>query len=153
MRILSEMVKTRPERSGYKKFQYEQHLERLKNCKSVIDVGPPTVFPYINKWKNEHNSRNKKIEEENKRLVNRIINSINNTIDNELDTYIEDYAYLKRRMVIQKQIFDANLINEQNRLLVKRLENTKSCYNREEWEKDYQKRKNIIKIMSLFPEK
>jgi len=151
MRIISEMVKTRPERSGYKKILYDKHLERLKNSKSVIDIGPPRVFPYVNKWKTEYNITNKRIAQENKNLVDRIINSTsNNTIDNELDTYIEDYAYLKRKMVIQKQIFDTNLINQQNIILANRLEKTKSCYNREEWEKDYQKRKQIIKLMSLF---
>lgn len=150
MRIITEMARTRPERSGYKKILYEQHLERLKNSKSVIDVGPPKVFPYVNKWKNEYNIRNKKIEDENRKMVNRIIYSTNTGIDNDLDTYIEDYAYFKRKMIIQKNIFDTNLINEQNKLLSKRLENTKSCYNRQEWEKDYQKRKKMLKVMSIF---
>jgi hypothetical protein len=150
MRIITEMARTRPERSGYIKFQYEQHLERLKNSKSVIDVGPPKVFPYVNKWKNENNIRSKKIEDENRKMVNRIIYSTNADIDNDLDTYIEDYAYFKRKMIIQKNLFDTNLINEQNKLLTKRLENTKSCYNRQEWEKDYQKRKQLLKVMSIF---
>jgi hypothetical protein len=150
MRIITELARTRPERSGYIKFQYEQYLERLKKSKSVIDVGPPKLFPYVNKWKNEYNISNKKIEDENRKMVNRIIYSTNAGIDNDLDTYIEDYAYFKRKMIIQKNIFDTNLINEQNKLLTKRLENTKSCYNRQEWEKDYQKRKQLLKVMSIF---
>jgi hypothetical protein len=44
------------------------------------------------------------------------------------------------------------MINEQNKILVNRLQNTKSCYDRNEWEKDYQKRKQMMKIMSIFPE-
>jgi len=148
---LYNMFKSHIERKGYKKMLYEQHLERIKNSKSVIDTGPPTVYPYGNKWKFAYDMQCKKIEKENKLLAERIVNPIGD-IDNELDTYLEDYAFLKRKMIIKKNIFDTNLINEQNKLLVNRLQNTKSCYDRNEWEKDYQKRKQIIKNMSLFPE-
>lgn len=149
--LTTDMVKSHIERKGYQKILYELHLERVKNSKSVIDTGPPKVYPYGNKWKIMHDIQSKKIEKENKLLADRLINTIGD-IDNELDTYINDYAYLKRRMIIQKNIFDTNLINEQNKILVNRLQNTKSCYDRNEWEKDYQKRKQMMKIMSIFPE-
>jgi hypothetical protein len=148
----TNMVKSHIERKGCNKILYEQHIQRVKNSKSFIDTGPPKVYPYSNKWKIAYDMQNKKIEKENKLLSERLINSICD-IDNELDTYIEDYAYFKRKMIIQKNMFDTNLINEQNKLLVKRLQNTKSCYNRKEWENDYQKRKQIIKNMSMFPDK
>ena len=152
MKILSDMVKTHPDRSGYKKILYEQHLERIKNSKPIVDTGPPTVYPYGNKWQIKAQIEQRKIEIENNQLVDRIVNNTEKTIDNELDTYIEDYAYFKRKMTIQKNIFDTNLINQQNKKLVDRLCNVTSCYNRKDWENDYQKHKKIIKIMSLYPE-
>jgi hypothetical protein len=152
MKILCDMVKTRPERSGYKKILYEQHLERVKNSKPVVDTGPPTVYPYGNRWKIKAQNEQRKIEIENQLMINRIVNNNDKNIDNELDTYIEDYAYFKRKMAIQKNIFDTNLINQQNKKLVNRLCNARSCYNRKEWENDYQKHKKIIKNMSLYPE-
>ena len=151
MKILSDMVKTHPERTGYKKMLYEQHLERVKNSKPIVDTGPPTVYPYGNKWQIKAQIEQRKIEIENNQLVDRIINH-EKTIDNELDTYIDDYAYFKRKMNIQKNIFDTNLINQQNKKLFSRLYNARSCYSRIEWENDYQKHKKIIKNMSLYPE-
>ena len=145
------MVKTHPERTGYKKMLYEQHLERVKNSKPIVDTGPPTVYPYGNKWQIKAQIEQRKIEIENNQLVDRIINH-EKTIDNELDTYIDDYAYFKRKMNIQKNIFDTNLINQQNKKLFSRLYNARSCYSRIEWENDYQKHKKIIKNMSLYPE-
>ena len=152
MKILSDMVKTHPERTGYKKILYEQHLERIKNSKPIVDTGPPTVYPYGNKWQIKAQIEQRKIEIENNQLVDRIVNNTEKTIDNELDTYIEDYAYFKRKMTIQKNIFDTNLINQQNKKLVDRLCNVTSCYSRKDWENDYQKHKKIIKNMSLYPE-
>ena len=151
MKTLSDMVKTRPERSGYKKLLYEQHLERVKNSKAIVDTGPPSVYPYGNKWQIKAQIEQRKIEIENNQLVDRIVNNTEKTIDNELDTYIEDYAYFKRKMTIQKNIFDTNLINQQNKKLVDRLCNVTSCYSRKDWENDYQKHKKIIKNMSLYP--
>lgn len=145
------MVKTHPERTGYKKMLYEQHLERVKNSKPVVDTSPPNVYPYGNKWQIKAQIEQRKIEIENNQLVDRIINN-DKTVDNELDTYIEDYAYFKRKMNIQKNIFDTNLINQQNKKLFSRLYNARSCYSRKEWENDYQKHKKIIKNMSLYPE-
>ena len=152
MKILSDMVKTHPDRTGYKKILYEQHLERIKNSKPIVDTGPPSVYPYGNRWKIKAQIEQRKIEIENKLLVNRIINITESNIENELDTYIEDYAYFKRKMNIQKNIFDTNLINEQNKKIFSRLYNARSCYSRREWENDYQKHKKIIKNMSLYPE-
>jgi len=152
MKILSDMVKTHPERSGYKKILYEQHLERVKNSKPIVDTGPPKVFPYDSRWKLKAHAEKRKIEIENNLLVNRIIKNDEKNVDNELDTYIEDYAYFKRKMAILKTIFDTNLLNQQNRKIFDRLCNTRSCYDRKEWENDYQKRKKIIKNMSLYPE-
>lgn len=146
------MVKTHLERSGNKKILYEQHLERIKNSKPVVDTSPPTVYPYCNRWKTKAQIEKRKIEIENILLVNRIINNNVKNIDNELDTYIEDYAYFKRKMAIQKTIFDTDLINEQNKKLADRLCNVRSCYSRKHWENDYQKHKKIIKNMSLYPE-
>jgi hypothetical protein len=152
MKILSDMVKTHPERSGYKKLLYEQHLERVKNSKPIVDSSPPSVYPYSNRWKQKTQIEKRKIEIENNQLVDRIVNNNDKNIDNELDTYIEDYAYFKRKMAIQKTIFDTDLINQQNKKLVNRLCNVRSCYSRKEWENDYQKHKKIIKNMSLYPE-
>ena len=151
MKILSDMVKTHTERTGYKKLLYEQHVERVKNSKPIVDTGPPKVYPYGNKWQIKSQIEQRKIEIENNQLVDRIINH-EKTIDNELDTYIDDYAYFKRKMNIQKNIFDTNLINQQNKKLFSRLYNARSCYSRIEWENDYQKHKKIIKNMSLYPE-
>jgi hypothetical protein len=87
--LTTDIVKSHIERKGYQKILYELHLERVKNSKPVIDTGPPTVYPYGNKWKIGHDIQSKKIEKENKLLADRLINTIGD-IDNELDTYIND---------------------------------------------------------------
>ncbi len=43
------MSRVRPERRGYAKLNYEQHLERLKNMKPTVECGPPREHPFSNK--------------------------------------------------------------------------------------------------------
>ncbi len=42
-------TRTRPERKGYEKLNYEQHTERLRTIKSTVDCGPPRAHPLSNK--------------------------------------------------------------------------------------------------------
>ena len=43
------MSRVRPERRGYAKANYEQHIERVKSMKATIDCGPPRAHPFTNK--------------------------------------------------------------------------------------------------------
>ena len=42
-------TRTRPERRGYAKLNYEQHVDRIKAMKPTIDCGPPRAHPLSNK--------------------------------------------------------------------------------------------------------
>ena len=42
--------KVRPERQGYDKIIYQQHVDRLKKMAPTVDSGPPHEKPFSNKW-------------------------------------------------------------------------------------------------------
>lgn len=42
--------KVRPERQGYDKIIYQQHVERIKKMAPTVDSGPPHEKPFSNKW-------------------------------------------------------------------------------------------------------
>lgn len=43
------MARVRPERRGYEKLTYEQHVERVNSMKPTVDCGPPRAHPLSNK--------------------------------------------------------------------------------------------------------
>lgn len=42
--------KVRPERQGYDKIIYQQHVDRIKKMAPTVDSGPPHEKPFSNKW-------------------------------------------------------------------------------------------------------
>ena len=42
-------TRVRPERKGYDKVCFQQHVERVHSMKSTIDCGPPRPHPLSNK--------------------------------------------------------------------------------------------------------
>lgn len=49
--------RVRPERKGYDKIIFQQHLDRIKNVKCMVDSGPPREHPLSNKREMEKVSR------------------------------------------------------------------------------------------------
>ena len=45
--------KVRPERRGYDKMIYEQHVDRLKKMTPTINSGPPHKRPNSDKWEQD----------------------------------------------------------------------------------------------------
>ena len=43
------MYRQRSERIGYDSVLYNQHLERLNNVKTTLDLNPPKKHPFTNK--------------------------------------------------------------------------------------------------------
>ena len=39
----------RPDRRGFEKLMYEQHVERIKTMKASVDTNPPRPHPLSNK--------------------------------------------------------------------------------------------------------
>ena len=47
--IKAALARGRPDRKGYDKLSYEQHVERLKSMKPTVDNAPPRPHPLSNK--------------------------------------------------------------------------------------------------------
>ena len=50
--------KVRPERQGYDKIIYQQHVDRIKKMAPTVDSGPPHEKPFSNKWELDKVKRN-----------------------------------------------------------------------------------------------
>jgi len=91
------------DRKGYEKMLYENHLQRLRDVKSRIDMDapkpPPTIFS--KKMEIEYNRKMDKINRDNKRLVSRLINQ-RSAIDNTLNQQMDDVRKFKQQILDKK---------------------------------------------------
>ena len=47
--LKATLARARPDRKGYEKLSYDQHVERLKSMKPTVDNAPPRPHPLSNK--------------------------------------------------------------------------------------------------------
>jgi hypothetical protein len=94
-------------------------------------------------------SRKDKIDVLKHDKINYDVDIFTNCPDGRFHEWLFEHSSIKCSLCNTKY---SDLINEQNRKLVDRLCNVRSCYSHKDWENDYQKHKKIIKNMSLYPE-
>ena len=147
------MYRQRSERIGYDAVIYNQHLERLNNIKTTLDLNPPKKHPLKNKIILEKIKTNKKIDIENKMLLERIAKKIQtSTLDNKLHPSTKMHSKFKKYLSYTKnKIYLEKITNENNELL-KKIQKVPPVYNHIKWREQEEKRKIILKNMSLYPE-
>lgn len=147
------MSRVRPERRGYAKLNYEQHLERLKNMKSTVECGPPRAHPFSNKREQDKRREFAAIEFDNKLLLERLAKVVQQkTIDNEIHKSVEFHATFKKKLNLTKKRLEMQKITEENQRLLKRIQEVPPAYNHLQWEEEAQARDVIKKCMALYPE-
>jgi len=141
----------RNERIGFEKILYEQHKNRINNSRTVLDTHQHTKIKPIPKYKIENQIQRKKIEFENANFLTRLAkvrgaikthNHISVIRQLQLKKYL---ARIKRRSELQK-------IQNDNMRLLNAIQKVKPSIKVEEFEKDFEKSRKIIKTMSLYPE-
>ena len=93
----------RVDRKGYDKLLYQQHLQRLREIKSAIDMDAPKPPPAIfsRKLEIEYNRKMDKINRDNKLLVSRLINQ-RSAIDNTPNQQMDDVRKFKQQILDKK---------------------------------------------------
>jgi hypothetical protein len=93
----------RVDRKGYEKVLYENHLHRLQNIKSTIDMDAPKQAPAIfsRKLEIEYKRKMDKINRDNKLLVSRLINQ-RSAIDDTLNQQMDEVRKFKQQILDKK---------------------------------------------------
>jgi len=147
------MSRVRPERRGYAKLNYEQHVERLKNMKATVECGPPRAHPFSNKREQDKRREFASIEFDNKLLLERLAKVVQQkTIDNEIHKSVEFHANFKKKLNLTKKRLQMQKITEENQRLLKRIQEVPPAYNHIEWEEDAKHKEMIKRCMALYPE-
>ena len=93
----------RVDRKGYDQLLYQQHLHRVRDAKSTIDMDSPKPSPTIfsRKLEIEFNRKMDKINRDNRALVSRLINQPS-TIDNKHSPQLIDVRKFKQQILDKK---------------------------------------------------
>lgn len=144
-------VHRRPERRGYEKILYNQHLERMSTIKHVIDTSAPRPLPFNNKRERERIRKNNMIDFENRCILERIASVIQqSTIDNKLDKHINEYSKFKQRLYRTVHRSRLNQITQENLNLLKRIQIVNPVYSACQMEEEYKKKQVIMKQMCIY---
>ena len=101
---MSSGTRTRPERRGYDKITYSQHVERVKSMAPTIDCGPPRAHPLSNKREKDKIREFANIEFDNKLLLERLAKVVQQkTIDNEIHKSVQMHAQFKKKLGLTKK--------------------------------------------------
>jgi len=151
MQAININTRVRPERKGYEKVLYNQHLERVSTMKPVIDTSAPRPLPLSNKCERDRLWKNQLIEYDNKALLERIAKTIQNpTIDNKLDKHVYEQSKFKRRLYHIVQQSRLQKITKENYHLLKRIQMVKPVYSACQMEEEYKKKQEIMKQMCIY---
>jgi hypothetical protein len=136
--IINSNVNRRSDRNPYEQFLYEQHIQRVKNILPVLkthilaneDKKESISTNFItNKWKKDNDYKIKKLEEENKVILENIRNSNKlTTIDNKLDIHILTVRKFKKDLYLRGKKLRFRKIVEENRKLLQRIVNVEPIY-------------------------
>lgn len=93
----------RVDRKGYDKLLYENHLQRLREIKSAIDMDTPKPAPamFSRKLEIEYNRKVDAIHRENIALVTRLCNQ-SSVIDNKHSRQVLDVQKFKQQLLDKK---------------------------------------------------
>lgn len=93
----------RVDRKGYDQLLYQQHLQRLRDAKSTIDMDTPKAPPafFSRKMEIEYKRKMDKINRDNRALVSRLINQ-RSAIDNAHSPQLIDVRKFKQQILDKK---------------------------------------------------
>ena len=150
---MSGGTRTRPERRGYDKMNYEQHIERVHNMGATLDCGPPRAHPLSNKREKDKLREFANIEFDNKLLLERLAKVVQQkTIDNEIHKSVKMHAQFKAKLGLTKKRLEMQKITEENQRLLKRIQEVPPAYNHLKWEEEAKRNEHIKRCMALYPE-
>ena len=145
------IIRQRNERTGYNQLMYEQHLRRVEQMKPTVDnIHTPTLKP-IPKYRIEHNVNKRKIEKENSEMLQRLCQT-ESTVDCRQHISVVRQLRLKKQMASVSHRMNIDKINNENHRLLDTLCHVRSSIDIRVLENDYQKSREKIKTMSLYPE-
>ena len=144
----------RPERIGFEKILYNDHLKRLNGAESLVDTQSPRPPPLSNKWKIDNLRNKRRIEKENSIILTRLIKIIESgkSIDNSLHKSVEEQLIFKEKIRKCRKRLELERIMEENKNLYNRLIQVEPVYNHVKWELDAKRNDIIKKNMALYPE-
>ncbi|KAH9581902.1 Hemingway/CFAP97D1 [Trypanosoma melophagium] len=128
--------------------EYQQHRKRVQEQKACIDNKPPCTQSLSNKRALMEEERRKRIEGENRRLVANmaVIMERGGGIDNKEPWRSTNAARdAERRRARERQ-----RIAEENRKMLRRLQETKSVYSVEKWEADREVNEEYVARLTRY---
>ena len=149
--IMNANMRARPERRGYEKILYRQHIERISAMKPTIDNSTPHPLPLSNRCERERAWKNKLIDYDNKLLLERIATAIQQpAIDNKLDEHVETQSKFKRRLYRIVRQSKLQQITLENHNLLKRIQMVPPVYNAQQMEQEYKRSQEVMKRMCIY---
>ena len=150
---MSGGTRTRPERRGYDKITYEQHVQRIKSMAPTINCGPPRAHPLSNKREKDKIREFASIEFDNKLLLERLAKVVQQkTIDNEIHKSVQMHAQFKKKLGLTQKRLEMQKLTEENQRLLKRIQEVPPAYNHLQWEEEAKHRDVVKRCMALYPE-
>lgn len=144
-------ARKRNERRGIDKLLYEQHVHRINHAKPVIDTYQHTKIKPIPRYEIENKIQQRKIDIENMELLYRLAQT-KASIQTHNHVSVLRQLRLKQQMTrIERKLKQRNIDIENNRLL-HAIQEVKPSVSFEQMDKDYQKSREKVKLMSLYPE-
>ena len=144
-------ARRRNERRGFEQILYEQHRLRIENAKPVIDTYQHTKLKPIPRYEIENRLQQSKIDIENMELLYRLAQT-KASIQTHNHVSVLRQLRLKQQMTrIERKLKQRNIDIENNRLL-HAIQQVKPSISFEQMDKDYQKSREKVKLMSLYPE-
>lgn len=145
------IIRQRNERTGFNKIMYEQHLRRVEQMKPSVDCNyKPTLKP-IPKYRIEHNANKRKIEKENAELLLRLYQT-ESCVDCRQHMAVVRQLRLKKQLASVSHKIHTDNINRENQRLLDALREVRPSIDIKKLEEDFQKTREKIKLMSLYPE-
>jgi len=139
------------ERKGFEKLLYEQHVYRINHAKPVIDTYQHTKIKPIPRYEIENRIQQSKIDIENMELLYRLAQT-KTSIQTHNHVSVLRQLRLKQQIAhIERKLKQRNIDIENNRLLYA-IQEVKPTISFEQIEKEYQKSREKVKLMSLYPE-
>jgi hypothetical protein len=141
----------RPERRGYEKVLYDQHVERVSAMKPVVDTSAPRQMPYNDRRERDRDYTNRMIDYGNKLMLERIATTIQHSkIDNKHDKHMYEYSKFKERLYNIVRQSRLEQITEENVKLLKRIQQVNPVYSVSQMEQEYKRNQEIMKQMCIY---
>ena len=144
-------ARRRNERRGIEQLMYEQHRQRLQNVKPVIDTYQHTKIKPIPRYEIEKRIQQNKIETENTELLYRLAQA-KASIQTHNHISVLRQLRLKQQIANIERTLKQRHINMENNRLLDAIQRVQPSISFEKLDKDYQKSREKMKLMSLYPE-